>query len=74
MGKDTLSAIELKIIICVAKGYMNKDIAKELKFEIQTVKNHIWQLNKKYGFRNRVELLLAYKENPKRFMVGEVVK
>ncbi len=42
----------------VAKGMLNKEIAHELHLTEGTVKEYLWKIYQKFGFRNRMELAL----------------
>lgn len=52
---DTLTAREVEILECIAKGMSNKVIARELDISDGTVKVHVKHLLKKLGLRSRVE-------------------
>ncbi len=48
-----LSTREREILTCLAAGLSNKDIARQLHLEVQTVKNHVGRLMHKLGVRTR---------------------
>lgn len=52
---STLTAREVEILECIAKGMSNKVIARELDISDGTVKVHVKHLLKKLGLRSRVE-------------------
>ncbi|MCA6063755.1 two-component system response regulator NarL [Thalassolituus sp. LLYu03] len=52
---DALTAREIDILKCIAKGLSNKLIARELDISDGTVKVHVKHLLKKLGLRSRVE-------------------
>jgi two-component system, NarL family, nitrate/nitrite response regulator NarL len=52
-----LTARELQVVICAAKGKTNKTIASELQLSEHTVKNYLFRAFDKLGVSNRVELL-----------------
>lgn len=52
---DSLTAREVEILECIAKGMSNKVIARELDISDGTVKVHVKHLLKKLGLRSRVE-------------------
>jgi DNA-binding CsgD family transcriptional regulator len=54
---------EREIIILLAKGLANKQIAGELNISTMTVKNHIYNIFQKAGVTGRVELLHKMKED-----------
>ena len=54
-----LSARELEVLTCLARGSRNKEIAQALYVEVQTVKNHVRQIFRKLGVRNRFDAARA---------------
>ncbi len=60
LSKDdssALSARELQVVQCAARGKTNKAIASELRLSEHTVKNYLFKAFEKLGVSNRVELL-----------------
>lgn len=57
---QVLSATELSIVEILESGASNKRIAGALGIAEQTVKNHLTNLYRRFGVRNRVELLLSH--------------
>jgi DNA-binding CsgD family transcriptional regulator len=55
-----LTPVERRILRLLARGYMNQDIAEQLKMQLQTVKNVLANTYQKLGLRNRSEALLYY--------------
>jgi DNA-binding CsgD family transcriptional regulator len=53
----SLSDRELEILDLVANGLTNDQIAKELEISKRTVDNHVSNIIKKTGTKNRVELV-----------------
>nr|YP_009500395.1 hypothetical protein [Gracilariopsis heteroclada]AXE43557.1 hypothetical protein [Gracilariopsis heteroclada] len=53
---NKLTHREYKILSLVAKGYMNKEIANELKLSLRNVEKYVSQLLQKTQTRNRTEL------------------
>ena len=53
---------EDEVLILIAKGYRNKEIADNLKISVYTVQNHIQDLFRKIGVRNRTEAARKYWE------------
>lgn len=53
-----LSPREREIIILIAQGYKNKEIAEKLFITEQTVKNHLHNVFEKLGVSSRLELAL----------------
>lgn len=51
-----ISSREAEVVKLVALGYSNQEIAKELKIEIATVKNHLKSVFQKLHVKNRVQL------------------
>jgi two-component system, NarL family, nitrate/nitrite response regulator NarL len=54
---STLTARELQVVHCAAKGKTNKVIASELRLSEHTVKNYLFRAFEKLGVSSRVELL-----------------
>ena len=54
-----LTARELEVVKCAAKGKTNKAIAKQLGLSEHTVKNYLFRAFEKLGVSNRVELLFC---------------
>lgn len=50
-----LSAREVDILACLARGETNKDIAERLHVEVQTVKNHVSHILRKLGVHSRFD-------------------
>lgn len=53
----TLTARELQVVHCAARGKTNRAIAKELSLSEHTVKNYLFRAFEKLGVSSRVELL-----------------
>ena len=56
-GHERLSPRESSILNCVASGHSNKDICDELHVSIFTVRTHLSNIYKKFGVKNKVELM-----------------
>jgi two-component system nitrate/nitrite response regulator NarL len=54
-----LSARELQVVKCAARGKTNKAIAEELGLSEHTVKNYMFRAFEKLGVSNRIELLFC---------------
>ena len=48
-----LSSRESEIIILIAKGFLDKEIAKELKISVRTVQTYVTRICSKLNARNR---------------------
>ena len=55
---DALTEREEEILMTVARGRTNREIAEELHISLSTVKTHIASLMTKLGVRNRVEVAM----------------
>ncbi|MFC4055171.1 response regulator [Actinomadura syzygii] len=55
---DALTDREEEILLAVARGHTNNEIARELHITLSTVKTHITSLMGKLGARNRVEIAI----------------
>ena len=56
--KDKIEALtkrELEVLICVANGMFNRDIADNLKISERTVKNHMTSIFRKIGVVDRTQ-------------------
>lgn len=56
-GYADLSSREREVLPLIALGYSNKEIAKKLYISIKTVEAHKASINRKLGFKNRVDLV-----------------
>ncbi|NUT34467.1 MAG: response regulator transcription factor [Hamadaea sp.] len=55
---DPLTAREEQVLLTVARGRTNSEIATELRITLSTVKSHLASLMTKLGARNRVEIAM----------------
>ncbi|PEJ91429.1 DNA-binding response regulator, partial [Bacillus wiedmannii] len=55
---DPATEREEEVLLTVARGRTNAEIARELHISLSTVKTHLGSLMAKLGARNRVELAL----------------
>jgi DNA-binding NarL/FixJ family response regulator len=55
---EPLTAREEKVMVTVARGLTNAEIASELNISLSTVKTHLASLMNKLGTRNRVEIAM----------------
>jgi DNA-binding NarL/FixJ family response regulator len=55
---EPLTAREEEILLAVARGRTNREIADELYISVSTVKTHLAALSRKLGARNRVEVAM----------------
>jgi len=56
-GLEPLSQREHQVIYLVAKGYTNKEIAKQLSLSVRTVERYSASVMNKLGLHNRAELI-----------------
>ncbi len=54
-GTDLLTARELDILILLAQGMSNEQIADELVLEVSTIKSHLARMMPKLGVRSRLQ-------------------
>lgn len=54
-GTDLLTARELDIVLLLAEGMSNDEIARELVLEVSTVKSHLARILPKLGVRSRLQ-------------------
>jgi len=54
-GTDLLTARELDIVLLLAQGMSNEEIAAELFLEVSTVKSHLARILPKLGVRSRLQ-------------------
>ena len=59
--KHNISKREKQIVHSILTGKSNKDIENELFISSHTVKNHVYNIFRKFGVKNRGELVLAIK-------------
>lgn len=57
-SNPALSAREMEVLLCLAQGLSNKEIARDLKISQQTVKNHITSILKKLEVADRTQAVL----------------
>jgi DNA-binding NarL/FixJ family response regulator len=57
-GSDLLSPRELDILLLLAQGMSNEDIARELVLEVSTVKSHVSRMLPKIGVSSRLQAVV----------------
>ncbi|MBN1542025.1 response regulator transcription factor [candidate division KSB1 bacterium] len=55
---------ESQIIRLICAGKSNREIASELYISLQTAKDHAYNIYRKTGVKNRVQLCNLFRENP----------
>ncbi len=58
-----ISFLELQMLLLLARGQKHEDIAKNLYLSINTVRNHIYNVIKKLGAKNRSQAVVKAIEN-----------
>ena len=53
--------VDHRIVTLVAEGFSNEEIAQAIFFSDKTVRNHLSEIMKSAGLRNRTELALAWR-------------
>lgn len=61
--KYNISKRETEIIDLICQGFSNKEIEEKLFISIRTVKDHIYNIYKKTGIKNRVQLTNIFKNS-----------
>lgn len=56
-GVENLSAREHEVLVEVARGYTNKEIAERLHLSVKTIEGHKSHVMEKLGFASRAELV-----------------
>ncbi|MBQ4212530.1 MAG: response regulator transcription factor, partial [Selenomonas sp.] len=60
---ERLTAREMDVLECVAKGYSNQDIATALGLSEKTVKNHMTRVLRKLKVEDRTQALVYVLKN-----------
>ena len=63
VGVDTLTAREIEILVLIAQGNTNRQIASELNISVRTVETHRSNLMDKLNLHSRVELVRYSQEH-----------
>lgn len=56
-GTERLTARELEVLVLLAKGYTNKEIAEQAFLSVKTVEAHRAHIYAKLGFKSRADLV-----------------
>ena len=59
--QDPLSARELDVLRCIARGYSNQQISEALFISLHTVKSHARRINNKLGVERRTQAVAQAK-------------
>lgn len=62
-GSDLLTAREVDILLLLAQGMSNEEIAQELVVEVATVKSHLARMMPKIGVRSRLQAVVWAYQN-----------
>lgn len=62
-ASDLLTARELDILLLLAQGMSNEEIARELVVEVSTVKSHLARMLPKLGVRSRLQAVVWAYQN-----------
>jgi DNA-binding NarL/FixJ family response regulator len=62
-SNENLSAREMEVLMLVAKGLTNKEIATQLNLSFDTVRNHLRHIYEKLHVRCRTEAVMKYHAN-----------
>ena len=62
-GTDLLTAREVDILLLLAQGMSNEEIAAELVVEVSTVKSHLARMMPKIGVRSRLQAVVWAYQN-----------
>ena len=73
MPKTELTRSEIKVGLELMEGLSDKDIASDLGWSYQTVKNTMSKIMTKTGTENRVALALHFARNPQKLGRGWVL-
>jgi DNA-binding NarL/FixJ family response regulator len=60
MWRKNLSPRENEVALLVARGFSNKEVARELELSNTTVKTHVHSILQKLGAKNRYNLIIAH--------------
>jgi DNA-binding NarL/FixJ family response regulator len=60
---ESLTPRELQVLTLLTKGLTNAEISDSLSISLNTTKGHIKEIMRKFGCRNRVEIVTKAREN-----------
>jgi DNA-binding NarL/FixJ family response regulator len=62
-GVDVLTPREIDILLLLAQGMSNEDVARSLVLEVSTVKSHLARMLPKLGVKSRLQAVVWAYQN-----------
>lgn len=70
-GNMHVTSRELEALSLIARGYSNEKAAKKLSVSVNTIRNHVYNIAKKLGARNRAEAVVKAIENGMMYVIKD---